>query len=155
MGGQLPALTPPTAPASLPPPSFPFTPSHPPLPRQPLTQPEQVSGGDVALHYPLPPCTLPSPCHPSPPPPLPLTQPEQVSGGDVALHDLLKEVIQSLVRVRDEQGALARAVVVQNIHDLGEEGERGDEHMGGDRLENNSGRAKRHLCCELAAEVLQ
>lgn len=36
----------------------------------------------------------------------------------ITLQDLLKQVIQGLVGVGDEQGALARAVVVQHMHDL-------------------------------------
>lgn len=36
----------------------------------------------------------------------------------ITLQDLLKQVIQGLVGVGDEQGALARAVVVKHMHDL-------------------------------------
>eukprot|EP00976_Prorocentrum_cordatum_P019339 392216-Prorocentrum_minimum.AAC.1 len=43
---------------------------------------------------------------------------EEVAGGNVALHDLLEEVVERVVGVRDEQRALLRAVVVQLVHDL-------------------------------------
>lgn len=36
----------------------------------------------------------------------------------ITLQDLLEQVIQGLVGVGDEQGALTRAVVVQHMHDL-------------------------------------
>ncbi len=39
-------------------------------------------------------------------------------GRHITLQDLLEQVIEGLVGVGDEQGALARAVVVQHMHDL-------------------------------------
>mmetsp|Transcript_9867 Transcript_9867/g.19845 ORF Transcript_9867/g.19845 Transcript_9867/m.19845 type:complete len:728 (+) Transcript_9867:1713-3896(+) len=49
---------------------------------------------------------------------LPHAQPQQVARRHVAVHDLHEQVIQRLVRVRDQQNALVREIVVQKLEGL-------------------------------------
>jgi hypothetical protein len=73
-----------------------------------------------------------------------LTEPEQIPRRDVPLHDLLEEVVERLVGVRDEQRPLPGAVVVEHVHDLEGRGEGGGE-VGGDGRWGSRG-AKEAAC---------